>query len=119
MHCPETLTYSNHLQKCVVECIYPVYTVQETTALYVVLAVLAYIGFFLNYFYCFTGLFRPSMRTYPNSNSFNLSLFGGLSSFSTIWTSLLGFRYVYCDDNVSLATIDNWACVIECNFNLF
>lgn len=113
-NCPETLVFSLVQQRCVIECIPPIFTTAETNSLLVLQTVLGYIGFGVNYFYCFTAILRPSMRRYPNSNSFNIALFGGLSCLSAIWTSLLGYRYVYCDDNISTATIKNWACVVEC-----
>ena len=114
--CGETLIFSQVLQKCVVKCIYPLYKEDEITILYAIAAVFGYIGFLGNFFVCFTGLFRPSMRRYPNSNAYFLCFFSALSCFAGIWENLLGLRYVFCDDNVNSGSVNNWACVVDCLF---
>lgn len=111
-NCPDTLAWSNKRDDCLLECVFPFYPQWETETLFIIDQTLAVIGFTLCYFYCFTGLFRPLMTKFPNSNLFHLHFSLGLMAMGILFPLILGRRYVFCDSNTEIGN-DNWACVVS------
>jgi len=110
-HCPDTLAWSDEFDTCSIRCIFPVFSEDETQALFIVDGVLACIGFLLCYFYCITTLFRPVMQQFPNSNIFFMHFSMMIVMVSIIIPFFLGPRYVFCDTNTTPGQY-NWACVL-------
>ena|SRR3990167_2758608 len=111
--CPDTLIWSNTHQACVIECIFPIFTDNQMLALRITSAILGFTSFSVCYFYCFTGLLRPKMRQSPNNISYTLIFFMLIWSLSTLWENFLGWRYVFCNNNVEQGTRENWACAVD------
>lgn len=112
-NCPDSLAWSSDTNSCEIECIYPFYSNTEVNVVFVITSTLSIIGFLMCYFYCFTGLFRPVMLKFPNSNIFFLLFSAGIFCMSSLFPLILGRRYVFCDTNTKEAGQDNWACSIS------
>ena len=111
-HCPDSLAWSDEEEMCLLRCLYNYYSEDQLLAVSVVTKILAVISFLLCYFFCFTALFRPVMRSFPNSNIFFLHFSFMIASSSVLLPLILGDRYVYCDSNTEPGS-ENWACVFS------
>lgn len=111
-NCPDSLAWDKEAEFCVLGCLANYYTDDQLLSISIITKILGSISFLLCYFFCFTALLRPVMRTFPNSNTFWLHFSFMLATSSVLFPLFLGDRYVFCDSNTKPGS-ENWACVIS------
>lgn len=110
--CPDRLSYSRDVGFCILGCVYPLLQEWEETAIDIIGYICGTAAFFVCYFYCLTGVIRPIMLKFPNTNIYHMMLSLMIMSIPSFFPIFLGEEYVYCDTYTDYGN-DNWACKLS------